>query len=94
MLAVLVEGRDGGECKDAAASLADAVRNDIIGNVSVIGPTPATISRIKDIYRFMIYARSKSVDELIRIKDIAEDHIAGSASSVRVSFDLDPMGAY
>ncbi len=95
MLAILIESRNGKECAGTAASLAEAVRNDIINGVFVIGPTPATISRIKDVYRFMIYAKSENEEALIRIKDTAEQSFDGMhTDGVRISFDLDPMNGY
>lgn len=94
MLAIMIESKYEKECAVFAGSLAEEARNGIIGKVSVIGPTPATISRIKDIYRFMIYVKSEDADELINIKDAAEEYCNGTESNVRVSFDLDPMSSY
>ncbi len=94
MLAIMIESKDEKECAVFAGSLAEEVRNGIIGKVSVIGPTPATISRIKDIYRFMIYVKSENAEMLIKIKDTAEEYCIGTESNARVSFDLDPMNAY
>ncbi len=94
MLAIMAEGGNEKECAAYSASLADVIRNGIIDKVSVIGPTPATISRIKDIYRFMIYVKSESADTLVMIKDRAEAYSNETASDVRISFDLDPMNSY
>ena len=94
MLAIMIESGSERECSSCAGSLAEVLRNGIISNVSLIGPTPATISRMKDIYRYMIYIKSESVDMLVKIKDNAEEYCNTLTSDVRISFDLDPMNSY
>ncbi len=95
MLAVMIEGGSEKECGDYAASLAETIRNGIINSVSVIGPTTATISRIKDIYRFMIYVKGNNENDLIKVKDTAEEYCNDTLpDKVRISFDLDPVNSY
>ena len=95
MLAILVESREYDDAAAASVSLAEAVRNGIIGRASVIGPTDASIAKLKDIYRRMIYVKSRDIDVLTAIKDRAEEYIDKQlTTTVRVSFDLDPMNGY
>ena len=95
MLAILVEGAEYDAAVRASGSLAEAICNGIIGRASVIGPTDASIAKLKDIYRRMIYVKSKDIDTLTAIKDRAEEYIDGQiANDVRISFDLDPMNGY
>lgn len=93
MLAILIESRTEKEGSEAADALAAAVLNGIMTGVAVIGPTAATIKKIKDIYRHMIYVKSMDTDKLIKIKDKAEACVLPS-SDIRISFDLDPIGGY
>lgn len=94
MMAIMTES---GNEKDAAAfahSLAGVLSGCIMGRAVLIGPTPASIRKLKDIYRHMIYVKSKDEKLLEEVKDKAEEYHASSASKVRISFDLDPMNGY
>ena len=93
MLAIMIESRDEKECADRAASLAASVRNGIMGKASVIGPAPASISKLKDVYRQMIYVKSSDIDTLRSVKDASEAFF-GRESTAQLSFDLDPMNGY
>ncbi len=95
MLAIMIESANESDGRMCASALAEALSDGIIGAVSVIGPTPATISKLRDIYRHMIYAKSRSVDVLTDIKDRAERFFEENGKrEVRISFDLDPMNGY
>ena len=64
--------------------------------VAVLGPAPAAISRIKDIYRTGLYFKSADIDKLTEIKDQAEALQAQfleahSGPDVTLQFDLDPV---
>lgn len=93
MLAILIESGTEKEGSDAADALAAAIMDGIMTGVAVIGPTTATIKKIKDIYRHVIYVKSMDTDKLIMIKDKAEAAVF-TASDIRISFDLDPIGGY
>ena len=93
MLAILIESRTEKEGAEAADALASVISDGIITGVAVIGPTTATIKKIKDVFRHMIYVKSMETEKLIEIKDRAEA-AALLSSDVRISFDLDPMGGY
>ena len=95
MLAIMVESRDQNEAVTFARSLAERLRDGIIGQAVVIGPCAATISKIKDIYRQMIYIKSRDTDALIGIKDKAEEFYDNTDhKNTRISFDLDPVNGY
>ncbi len=95
MLAIMIESANESDGRMCASALAETLSDGIIGAVSVIGPTPATISKLRDIYRHMIYAKSRSVDVLTDIKDRAERYFEENGKrEVRISFDLDPMNGY
>ncbi|MCR5100826.1 MAG: primosomal protein N' [Butyrivibrio sp.] len=77
-----------------------AVMEQRKGNSTVIiGPASAAISRIKDIYRMVIYVKDKDYDVLIDIKDILEEYLAQMAktedvSGLQVQFDFDPVNGF
>lgn len=95
MLAIMIESADEMRGIDVSHSLAQTLGDGIIGKAVVIGPTAATISKIKDIYRQMIYVKSRDTNILVDIKDRAEEAFSKmNAKNVRISFDLDPMNGY
>ncbi len=95
MLAIMTESGDEDACVSFALSLAQVIRDGIIGRASVIGPAQATIGKIRDIYRQMIYVKSADIDVITRIKDDSEAFFEEQkADNVRISFDLDPMNGY
>ncbi|MCR5268587.1 MAG: primosomal protein N' [Lachnospiraceae bacterium] len=92
LLAILVESTKEETASGYARHLADHLKNDII---HMIGPADATIRKISDVYRQVIYFKSKESSELMRIKDLAEQYTdAHPLSNIRVTFDFDPLHGY
>lgn len=61
----------------------------------VIGPSPASIGKIKDIYRLVFYIKEKDYPTLTRIKDDLEDYIEmQNLKNEAVYFDFDPMHSF
>ncbi len=65
----------------------------------VIGPAAASIGKIQDIYRFMIYVKHKDYGKLIAAKNSVEAYLEeraenGRAEKGTVQFDFDPVCAY
>lgn len=101
MMAVLIEAKDERVCQNIANSLAGKVKNDIINKLCnemgcIIGPTAASISKINDVFRYVIYIKAENTSVLVNSKDVIESMIAESAEAkmIRVSFDMDPMTGY
>ncbi len=63
------------------------------GTVSVIGPAPAGVGKVKDVYRFVSYVKSPDRQVLVRLKDDLERVIRELPLTDReyVQFDFDPM---
>ncbi len=95
ILAVMIESRTDEAGEAFSRSLAQALSDGIIGRASLIGPTDATIRKIRDIYRHMIYVKSLDIDLITMIKDRAEAYFDENGNKdIRISFDLDPMNGY
>ena len=94
MLAIMIESKQEQEGDTFARSLAETLSGCIMGKAVLIGPTPATIRKLKDIYRHMIYVKSRDKEFLAKVKDQAEAFTADGRSGIRISFDLDPMNGY
>lgn len=63
--------------------------------VSVIGPSEASIGKINDCYRFVVYCKASEYANLIRVKDEMEKHLdAPGRRTENVQFDFDPMDRY
>lgn len=101
MLAVQIFSKEEQRGKGLAESLAamtgihrqmrQGIRRDGAETV-LIGPAPASIGRINDIFRFVFYVKSPEYDKLIHIKDILEQKIQEMPpSNETVQFDFDPI---
>lgn len=63
----------------------------------IIGPTDASIGKIQDVYRKMIYIRHADYEELVRAKDVAEammEEKKKEYARCNIYFDFDPMNGY
>ena len=65
---------------------------DCAEKMVLIGPAPASIGRINDIFRFVFYVKCAKYDKLIHIKDVLEQKIQMmQPMNELVQFDFDPM---
>jgi primosomal protein N' (replication factor Y) len=80
---------------EQAQSIADLLRQADPA-ICLLGPSDATIARINDIYKKVIYIKHRQYDALIRYKDHVEAFLQqqGSISNVSVWFDFDPMSGF
>lgn len=67
--------------------------------VLIIGPAPASLSRVRDIYRYVVYIKCAKYDTLIDCKDRVEAYAAAIGSTpagrtIRIQFDFDPVNPY
>ena len=93
MLSVLVTGADEKACEALAANLAMGVREHF--KTLVIGPAPASVSKISDVYRQVFYLKHKSYDALVEIKDFLEAALSTRKQfKESVFFDFDPQNGY
>lgn len=95
MLAILVASPK----EEAGRGLAKEIGILLKGEWPVIGPAPASVGKIQDIFRFMIYVKHMDYRRLIEAKNTVETFLAereekGMAGKETVQFDFDPMGAY
>ncbi len=60
--------------------------------VRVIGPAPASIGRINDIFRFVFYVKCPKYDKLVEIKDLLEEEVQKRQLTYElVQFDFNPV---
>ncbi len=94
MMAVLVTSGSEERGERLAERIAQMSKeND--GKVRVIGPAKASIGKINDIYRFVVYCKSCSYDSLIAVRESIEQFISAiELKGEIVQFDFDPMDSY
>ncbi|HCM91177.1 MAG TPA: primosomal protein N' [Lachnospiraceae bacterium] len=97
MMAVMIEGTSEDKADKYSILLAEELKNDIIMNLygdrcRIIGPADASVKKINDIYRKLIYLKSGDIDVLTGLKDRIEDTVnTNKDKDIRVTFDLDPV---
>lgn len=91
MMAVLISAADEQKGEDLAGRLAGLVD----GNVRMIGPAKASIGKINDIYRYVIYCKAFDYGQLTLVKDKIETYVQTLAlKEESVQFDFDPIDSY
>ncbi len=91
MLAVQIFARNEKQGEQLAQALAVQAKDAL---VQILGPAPATISKINDIYRFVFYIKSGDYDRLIQSKDKLESWLSGrQLPETQVQFDFNPMSS-
>ena len=94
MLAVQLFAKEEENGKRLAKRLSDVVKSMGL-QVQVMGPSPATIGKINDIFRFVFYIKAANYDTLIHIKDVLEEkwkELKPRWESIQ--FDFDPMNSF
>lgn len=97
MLAVLILSRVQEEGERLGAEMTDMVKRETEGvnGLRVIGPAEASIGRLSDVYRHVLYVRHGAYQVLVTIKDRLE-HFCKEREfkNQAVQFDFDPMNPY
>lgn len=98
MLAVQIYAKTEENGKKLAERMADVVKSmtesvsEEAGRVMVIGPAPAAIGRINDIFRFVFYVKHEKYGTLVKVKDFLEEKLQiWQTRTETVQFDFDPM---
>lgn len=110
MLAILVSSLDEGAGRTLAAQLGELIKTQIESGgkgkeaahnrLHIIGPAAASVGKISDIYRFILYVKGVEYDSLVAVKDMAEAFLEEREEDKKfthketVQFDFDPMNAY
>lgn len=96
LLVILILSPKEQEAKQFSDHLAGMLREKFTEkSIHLVGPAPATIDKINDIYRVVIYARSCNYSDLTSIRDFSEEYVRTTGqNSDMIQFDFDPMGQY
>lgn len=61
----------------------------------IIGPAPAAVGRVNDIFRFVFYVKYENYDKLIEIKDMLEEEAAAmQLKNELLQIDFNPVNAF
>jgi len=94
MLAVQIYGKNENNTKQLANRLSNVVKCEGTQKQrypAVIGPAPASIGKVNDVYRFVFYIKDARYDTLVGAKDILEEEIKRINPVETVQFDFDPV---
>ena len=94
MLMVLVTGKDEERVEQTASAMA-ACAKEYAPKSTLVGPAPAGIRKINDIYRQIFMIKTKEEETLIDIKDLLEGHLQRkNEKDISVMFDFNPVNPY
>lgn len=107
MLLIHVTSPDESECGsvaqrvyDIAAQMISHIENsqspDDRHQIQLIGPADATIAKVNDIYRKVIYMKTSDYAALISVKDGIEQAVKADTAmkNANISFDFNPMSGF
>ena len=97
MLVIMAVGGDEEQLANIMDRMYSLIREKYMqtGHLSVIGPSEPAISRIKDMYRRVLYIKHQDYMVLVKIRDCIEQWFKESGEAgVSVFFDFNPMNMY
>jgi len=96
MLVILIESTDEELAISYSEKLSDYTKNDIIkDNAQIVGPTDASVRKIADVFRRVLYIKSSDKEYLIYIKNMVENYESEHKNrAIRISFDFNPQYGY
>ena len=64
--------------------------------IQLVGPTDATVARVNDVYRKLIYIKTKEYNSLVLLKDRLGDYMKDNRDfqNVSVQFDFNPVSGF
>ncbi len=98
MLGVFIQGRDKKAAWELGGFLTGKCRDAFQKKkVLIIGPAKATIEKVNDTYRYVIYGKHREYRQLIEVKDFLEElleSIKEQTKQISITFDFDPMNGF
>lgn len=99
ILLMLITAKDEELAVKAAASLGEAINlyfEERSEKAVLIGPAPAAISKVNDIYRRVIYLKHKDYESLVVLKNYLEGYFSFTEryKECNLQFDFNPISGY
>ncbi|MEG0961256.1 MAG: primosomal protein N' [Lachnospiraceae bacterium] len=100
MMMMLIASRDEMTAVLSAELLAKKVQQSQekgkVSNMQVVGPADASVAKVKDIYRKVIYFKHEEYQELVKMKDALETFVNRHRefANIIIQFDFNPMNGF
>lgn len=93
LMAILVSGKDEELLATAATYIKNYAERVNKKNVTIIGPTSPSVSKVNDVYRKVLYLKHAEYGVLIDMKDKLEQYIEINPGfqNLRIQFDFNPI---
>ena len=89
MMVLLAEGESDQEAALAVKKLREIAAEADFDGVEFIGPSRASITRARDLYRYTLYMKHQDSKELIRLRDFLEGYLKWSQRFQNIYFTFD-----
>ena len=79
-----------------AGKVKQAKENGKLQQLSMVGPANATVAKVKDIYKKVIYFKHADYGELVQIKNVLEQFVSRHRefANIVIQFDFNPMSGF
>ncbi|MFT4144877.1 MAG: primosomal protein N' [Mobilitalea sp.] len=98
ILLLIITSKDEEKANKASEHLSEAIKMyfENAEEVELIGPAPAAISKVNDIFRYVIYLKHSEYTTLIKVKNYLEGYYNYSEyfTGTNLQFDFNPMSSY
>ncbi len=93
LLCILFTSKEEEKAAVKSLEFVNIIKSREIKNLYVIGPCDAYITKVKDVFRKVIYVKHTDNQRLVQIKDYLESYMdqASISQSVYIQFDFDPI---
>ena len=93
MMVLLITSEDKDVAYEASKQLATSLKKLGAGmdKLRIIGPGDASISKINDVYRRVIYIKAYGMDNIIKMRQAIDNY---NQDGVNISVDVNPMSTY
>lgn len=96
LLAILVTSLEEEKLNDFSEKIKRRIMAEAIENIVIIGPAQASVSKIQDYYRKVIYIKHENYDILTKVKDSIERFVKDQKKNQEcyIQFDFNPINTY
>ena len=96
MLVIFMVSKSENIVDKAAEDIVSILKGKYKDEIVIIGPTVATISKVKDLNRRVVYIKNALYNELVKVKDYVESYTEDNEAykGVMIAFDFNPMNMY
>ena len=95
MLALQIMGDREEQVISYAKKLGEYINDNVNDDYGINGPAKASISKVNDIYRYVIYIKHTELSKLIELKDMIERiRDEQTTNKISLQYDFDPSGTF